>query len=108
MPILCHLFQSAASNLTKSLYDGDSNIQKLVETPGNDKEVSSLQKQLNDIRSQRSREEKKITELEIELASLLHENNSLEEQLNVWRNKAQDVKNLQDELSTLEEVRYIC
>lgn len=78
-----------------------------MNSTNNDEEVTSLLKQLSEVRSQRTREQKKISDLESQLSSLVRENNNLEEQLNVWQNKAQDVKNLQDELSTLEEVRYV-
>lgn len=71
-----------------------------------DEEVTELLRQLQDARSQRAREQMKVVELSQQLTALLQENSSLEEQLTVWRNKAQDVKNLQDEINTLEEVRY--
>ncbi|XP_033226706.1 uncharacterized protein LOC117179141 isoform X2 [Belonocnema kinseyi] len=102
--------QSAASNLKKQTSEVDGNVQQVVTTMVNDEEVVTLLKQLTDVRSQRAWEQKKVAELEVQLASLLHENTAMEEQLNVWRNKAQDVKNLQDELSTLEEVRqgHLC
>ena len=67
-----------------------------------------LLKQLSDDREQRVWEQKKIAELEVQLASLLNENTALEKQLSLLKNKAEDVKNLQDELSTIEEVRYVC
>lgn len=68
--------------------------------------MNELLRQLQDARSQRVREQMKVSELSQQLTTLLQENSALEEQLTVWRNKAQDVKNLQDEISTLEEVRY--
>ena len=67
--------------------------------------MTELLRQLQEARSQRAREQKKVTELGQQLATLLQENNALEEQLNVLRSKAQDVKNLQEEINTLEEVR---
>lgn len=71
-----------------------------------EEEETVLLRQLQDARSQRAREQKKVTELGQQLASLLQENSALEEQLNVWRSKAQDVKSLQEEINALEEVRY--
>ncbi|XP_051156896.1 uncharacterized protein LOC127278958 isoform X2 [Leptopilina boulardi] len=102
--------KKATSTTTKSTSNVNGNTQEYVNSISNDEEVTSLLKQLNEVRSQRAREQKKISDLEIQLSSIVHENNALEEQLNVWRNKAQDVKNLQDELSTLEEVRqgHLC
>ncbi|XP_017878823.1 cerebellar degeneration-related protein 2-like isoform X2 [Ceratina calcarata] len=72
---------------------------------GEEEEVTELLRQLQETRSQRAREQKKVTELEQQLANVLQDNNTLEEQLNVWRNKAQDIRNLQEEINTLEEVR---
>nr|XP_012224157.1 PREDICTED: cerebellar degeneration-related protein 2-like isoform X2 [Linepithema humile] len=71
----------------------------------NDEEMTKLLRQLQDARSQRAREQKKVSELSQQLTTLLQENSTLEEQLTELRNKAQDVKSLQDEISTLEEVR---
>lgn len=68
--------------------------------------MNELLRQLQDARSQRAREQKKVSELSQQLTSLLQENSALEEQLAEWRNKAQDVKSLQDEINTLEEVRF--
>lgn len=68
--------------------------------------MTELLRQLQEARSQRAREQKKVSELSQQLTTLLQENSTLEEQLTELRNKAQDVKTLQDEISTLEEVRY--
>ncbi|XP_076755095.1 uncharacterized protein LOC143425914 isoform X2 [Xylocopa sonorina] len=68
-------------------------------------EATELLRQLQEARSQRAREQQKVSELGQQLATLLQENNALEEQLNFWRSKAQNVKNLQEEINTLEEVR---
>lgn len=76
-------------------------------TTTNDEEMTELLKQLQDARNQRAREQKKVSELSQQLTTLLQENSALEEQLTEWRNKAQDVKSLQDEINTLEEVRYV-
>ncbi|XP_006614871.1 cerebellar degeneration-related protein 2-like isoform X2 [Apis dorsata] len=99
--------QNAAPSGQKSFQEvnADSSVRQLPTIPTNDEEVTELLRQLQEARSQRAREQQKVTELRQQLASLLQENNALEEQLNVWRNKAQDVKNLQEEINTLEEVR---
>lgn len=70
-----------------------------------EEEMTELLRQLQEVRSQRAREQKKVSELSQQLTTLLQENSALEEQLTEWRNKAQDVKSLQDEINTLEEVR---
>ncbi|XP_011164555.2 cerebellar degeneration-related protein 2-like isoform X2 [Solenopsis invicta] len=74
-------------------------------TAASDEEMTELLRQLQDARNQRAREQKKVSELSQQLTTLLQENSALEEQLTEWRNKAQDVKSLQDEINTLEEVR---
>ncbi|KAG5346168.1 CDR2L protein, partial [Acromyrmex charruanus] len=91
--------QRAAPSSSKS-------SQETIEaTAASDEEMTTLLTQLQDARNQRAREQKKVSELSQQLTTLLQENSALEEQLTEWRNKAQDVKSLQDEISTLEEVR---
>ncbi|XP_047364431.1 uncharacterized protein LOC124954881 isoform X3 [Vespa velutina] len=85
--------------------NNDSNLQQPVTTASNEEELTDLLIQLQEARSQRAREQKKVAELGQQLTTLLQENSTLEEQLTFWRSKAQDVKNLQDEINTLEEVR---
>lgn len=93
--------QRAAPSSSKS-------SQETIEaTATSDEEMTTLLTQLQDARNQRAREQKKVSELSQQLTTLLQENGALEEQLTEWRNKAQDVKSLQDEISTLEEVRYV-
>ncbi|KAG7209144.1 hypothetical protein KM043_015287 [Ampulex compressa] len=101
------IHQSAAPNSSKPFQEGnvDANVRQLATALANDEEMTELLRQLQEARSQRAREQKKVTELGQQLANLLQENSALEEQLNIWRSKAQDVKNLQEEISTLEEVK---
>ncbi|KYN41360.1 Cerebellar degeneration-like protein 2 [Trachymyrmex septentrionalis] len=82
-----------------------SSQETIEATAASDEEMTTLLTQLQDARNQRAREQKKASELSQQLTTLLQENSALEEQLTEWRNKAQDVKSLQDEISTLEEVR---
>ncbi|KAF7996046.1 hypothetical protein HCN44_009831 [Aphidius gifuensis] len=97
----CSTPQNAARNLQKL-----SPISSIDSTISNDDgEVTELLRQLHETRNQRIREQKRVNELREQLENLLKENGSLEEQLNEWRSKAQDIKNLQDEINTLEEVR---
>lgn len=101
-------FQSAAPSGQKPFQEAnvDVNVRQLI-TVENEEEVTELLRQLQEARSQRAREQKKVTELGQQLTSLLQENSALEEQVNIWRSKAQDVKNLQEEINALEEVRYV-
>jgi len=77
-------------------------------TATNDEKVTELSRQLQESRSQRLREQNKLSEVTQQLNTVLHENTVLEEQLAELRNKVQDIKTLQDEINTLEEVRYVC
>ncbi|XP_014485809.1 PREDICTED: uncharacterized protein LOC106750183 isoform X2 [Dinoponera quadriceps] len=101
--------QRAAPGSPKSFQETttDTSVRQAttMSSVASDEEMNELLRQLQDARSQRVREQMKVSELSQQLTSLLQENSALEEQLTVWRNKAQDVKNLQDEISTLEEVR---
>ncbi|XP_011155146.2 BICD family-like cargo adapter 1 isoform X2 [Harpegnathos saltator] len=101
--------QRAAPSSPKSFQETtiDASVRQATTTTSvaSDEEMNDLLRQLQDARNQRVREQMKVSELSQQLTTLLQENGALEEQLTVWRNKAQDVKNLQDEISTLEEVR---
>ncbi|XP_076674740.1 cerebellar degeneration-related protein 2-like isoform X2 [Andrena cerasifolii] len=99
--------QSAAPSGQKPFQEAnvDVNVRQLTTAAESEEEVTELLRQLQDSRSQRTREQKKVAELGQQLTALVQENNALEEQLNVWRSKAQDVKNLQEEINALEEVR---
>ncbi|XP_031834292.2 cerebellar degeneration-related protein 2-like isoform X2 [Nomia melanderi] len=89
--------------LWKASVTPGSSIQQNATAP--EEEMTDLLRQLQEARSQRAREQKKAADIGQQLASLIQENNALEEQLNIWRTKAQDVKNLQEEINALEEVR---
>lgn len=75
-----------------------------------EEEMTELLRQLQEARNQRAREHKKAADLGQQLANLLQENTALEEQIAILRSKAQDVKNLQEEINALEEVRrgHLC
>lgn len=108
---MSYFFQSAAPSspsVFQETNNDSSNLQQLSTTASNDEELTDLLIQLQEARSQRAREQKKVAELGQQLTTLLQENSTLEEQLTFWRSKAQDVKNLQDEINTLEEVRCVC
>ncbi|XP_012275197.1 cerebellar degeneration-related protein 2-like isoform X2 [Orussus abietinus] len=104
--------QNAASTPPAPVPDvsGSSSARESSKSGANDEETTDLLRQLNEARSQRAREQKRVAELGEQLTTLLQENALLEEQLNVWRHKAQDMKSLQEEISTLEEVRqgHLC
>lgn len=83
-----------------------SPVSSIDGTISNDEEeVTELLRQLHETRNQRIREQKRVNELREQLENLIKENGLLEEQLNEWRNREQEMKNLQEEINTLEEVR---
>ncbi|XP_066598427.1 cerebellar degeneration-related protein 2 isoform X2 [Prorops nasuta] len=103
--------QMAAPHSPKSCLESTCDVNvRLASNLSYDEEMTELMRQVQEARSQRAREQKKNVELGQQLASLLQENSALEEQLAIMRSKAQDIKSLQDEISTLEEVRqgHLC
>ncbi|KAJ8679561.1 hypothetical protein QAD02_015348, partial [Eretmocerus hayati] len=101
---------TAVSPRRSSPDEDTARLQQLASTLASDEDVTKLLQQLSEARSQRAREQKRVAELKDQLDALLQEHASMEEQLNVWKAKAQDIKNLQDEINTLEEVRqgHLC
>ncbi|XP_069697871.1 cerebellar degeneration-related protein 2-like isoform X2 [Periplaneta americana] len=87
---------------------GDEGVD--VKDTAEDEEMIRLLGQLQELRSQRHKDQRKMAELEEQLAGLLQENLALEEQLAMLRQKEEDMKSLQEEISTLEEVRqgHLC
>lgn len=75
-----------------------------------DEEVSGLLRQIQDMKSQRTRDLRRITDLEENVANVLQENASLEERLAAVSEREQDLKTMQEELSTLEDIRqgHLC
>ncbi|XP_039292894.1 cerebellar degeneration-related protein 2 isoform X2 [Nilaparvata lugens] len=75
-----------------------------------DDEVTQLLQQLQEARTQRAREQRKVQELEEQMAAVLQDNSNLEEKLSQLQQKEEDMKSLQEELSMLEEIRqgHLC
>lgn len=63
--------------------------------------------QLRDIKSQRSRDQRRVIELEEQLATLVQENQALETQLLNASTRDEHMKSMHDELNTLDEVRLV-
>ncbi|XP_047117470.1 cerebellar degeneration-related protein 2 isoform X1 [Schistocerca piceifrons] len=68
-------------------------------------EVVQLLSQLQDLRTAKVKEQVRAKELEEQLAVVLQENVHLQEQLETLQMKEKDLKSIQEEISTLEEVR---
>ncbi|XP_067013317.1 synaptonemal complex protein 1 isoform X2 [Anabrus simplex] len=100
---------SQPSSPTSATETSDKTVQHVAEiqigTGSESDETFKLLVQIQDMRSQRTKDKHKVAELEEQLAKLLQENLSLEERLNLMQQKEEDMKSLQEEIMTLEEVR---
>ncbi|XP_029033076.2 cerebellar degeneration-related protein 2 isoform X1 [Osmia bicornis bicornis] len=83
----------------------DPNVRQSITGGTSEEEVTEMVRQLQEARNQIAREQKKNTELKQQVASLTQGYSALEEQLNNLRSTEQSVKNLQEEINMLEEVR---
>lgn len=68
-------------------------------------QVTQLLSQLREIRTLFSREQRRVSELEEQLSTMVQQNQSLEKQLVHIHLKDEEVKSMHEELTTLEEVR---
>jgi uncharacterized coiled-coil DUF342 family protein len=68
-------------------------------------QISQLLAQLRECKTQTSRDHRRITELEEQLATMIQQNQALENQVIQLHHRDDDMKSMYDELSTLEEVR---
>lgn len=102
------VFQSAAPSGQKPFPEAntDPNVRQSITGGTSEEEVTEMVRQLQEARNQIAREQKKNTELKQQVASLTQGYSALEEQLNNLRSTEQSVKNLQEEINMLEEVRY--
>ena len=76
-----------------------------TETSRLEEDLAKALQQLQETKYQRAREQKEKLELKEQLENLLQEQAYAEEQLATWKAKSQEMKNLQDELNTLQEIR---
>ncbi|XP_022909619.2 cerebellar degeneration-related protein 2-like isoform X1 [Onthophagus taurus] len=68
-------------------------------------QISQLMSQLREKETQCARDQRKITEVEEQLEIMQEQNKILERQLSQYHIKDEEIKSVQDELSSLEEVR---
>lgn len=69
--------------------------------------VNQLLIQIQELKSQKSRDQRKITDLEEEICRRTQDMAMLEEELTTLYQREEHVKNLQEEISALEEVRLV-
>ena len=103
MKLIIFFLQRAVSP-RRTTYEEEAKIQDIKT---HEEDITKILQQLQDARSQRSREQKKCEELKEKLESILQEHALMEEQLNEWKSKASYIKNLQEEVNALQEVRYV-
>lgn len=74
---------------------------------GNNAENEQMLSQLRDLRVHQTRDQSRIIDLEDQVAALVQENHTLETQLLNASTRDEAMKSMRDELSTLDEVRYV-
>lgn len=78
-----------------------------METPNLEDEVDRLKGEVQELKAQRLRDQRRSTKLEEQVQALVQENQMMEEQLLSFQQKEEDMKSLQEEISTLEEIRSV-
>ncbi|CAH0555206.1 unnamed protein product [Brassicogethes aeneus] len=82
-----------------------TNPSQELDQDGGMEQISHLMTQMREVRSAFCREERRAAELEEQLATMVQQNQDLENQLVQLHHRNDDVKSMHDELTTLEEVR---
>ncbi|CAH4032217.1 cerebellar degeneration-related protein 2 isoform X1 [Pieris brassicae] len=77
----------------------------LPELTKEDEDLLRLSDELRENKAAFAQEHRRVTELEEQLASVIQENNRLQEQLRNWHQRDDEPKSMHEEFSILEEVR---
>lgn len=93
---------AATTTTTTSATESANNI-----PPDHEDLVNQLLIQVQELKSHRSRDQRKITDLEEEICRRTQDMALLEEELTTLYQREEHVKNLQEEISALEEVRLV-
>lgn len=80
-------------------------IKPLPELTKEDEDLLRISDELRESRVAFAQEQRRVTELEEQLASMVQENNRLQEQLRNWNLREDEPKSMHEEFSILEEVR---
>lgn len=80
-------------------------IAPLPELTKDDEDLLRLSDELRESKVSFAQEQRRVTELEEQLASMVQENNRLQEQLRNWHQREDEPKSMHEEFSILEEVR---
>lgn len=77
----------------------------LPELTKDDEDLLRISDELRESKVSFAQEHRRVTELEEQLASMVQENNRLQEQLRNWHQREDEPKSMHEEFSILEEVR---
>ncbi|XP_068629376.1 cerebellar degeneration-related protein 2-like isoform X2 [Battus philenor] len=80
-------------------------IAPLPELTKEDEDLLRLSDELRENKAAFAQEQRRVTELEEQLASIVQENNRLQDQLRNWHQRDDEPKSMHEEFSILEEVR---
>ncbi|CAH0748047.1 unnamed protein product [Diatraea saccharalis] len=80
-------------------------VAPLPELTKEDEDLLRLSDELRESKVAFAQEQRRVTELEEQLASMVQENNRLHDQLRNWHQREDEPKSMHEELSILEEVR---
>lgn len=80
-------------------------IAPLPELTKEDEDLLRLSDELRENKVAFAQEQRRVTELEEQLASMVQENNRLQDQLRNWHQRDDEPKSMHEEFSILEEVR---
>ncbi|KAJ0180374.1 hypothetical protein K1T71_003778 [Dendrolimus kikuchii] len=80
-------------------------IAPLPELTKEDEDLLRVSDELRESKVAFAQEQRRVTELEEQLASMVQENNRLQEQLRNWNQREDEPKSMHEEFSILEEVR---
>lgn len=79
----------------------------LPELTKDDEDLLRISDELRESKVAFAQEQRRVTELEEQLASMIQENNRLQDQLRNWHQREDEPKSMHEEFSILEEVRYL-
>lgn len=69
--------------------------------------ISELTTEVTNLKNERSRDQRKINELEEQMSALVHDNQSLQDKLLNITCKDEDMRSINEEFSSLDEVRSV-
>lgn len=100
--------QPRRSPVSSTPIKSNGHIDEEWDAEGQSEQVAQLLSQLSKSRAQCNRDERRITELEEQLATVIQQNQALENQVVQLSHRGEEgMKSMHEELTTLEEVRLV-